>query len=175
MQLCLVRHASALNTGRDGETRDSQRCLSQTGRDEAAVVAVFLEAIGWIPTRVVASPLVRALETADIIAARLGVSDGPLPLDILEPSGSASELAAFIRSSGVQRLLAVGHMPDCAEITAAFIGLEDDTGLTFQKAGAALIAFDGDPGPGRGRLEWLLQPAQMRQRLAAGPCSNSQA
>ena len=174
MQLCLVRHASADNTGQNGITRDSQRRLSQVGRAEAAIVATFLAAEKWIPVRVTASPLVRAMETAGIIAARLDVKEGALSLDILEPGVSAPELAAYMKASRVQRLLAVGHMPDCTEITAEFIGRKNNTGLAFEKAAAALITFDDEPEPGTGRLEWLLQPLQMRQQLVSGPRSPGQ-
>lgn len=166
MQLCLVRHATAKNVGRHGIPVDSQRPLSFTGRAEAAIVGIFLGKIGWIPESVITSPLVRTYETARIIASRLGVCYSPLPVDILEPGGNAMELAALMRKIGTRRMLAVGHMPDCTEITAVFIGSKDTSGLEFQKAGAALITFDGDPGPGSGHLEWILQPEQMKRQVA---------
>lgn len=55
-------------------------------------------------------------------------------------------------------MLLVGHMPGLAMLAAAAVG--GKAAAEFSKSGACRVDFDGAPAPGRGKLVWLLQPAQ---------------
>lgn len=82
MTLVLVRHGE---TRWNAERRMQGRTdnpLSATGRAQARATAVALE--GFVPQAVVASPLVRARQTAGVIAAHLGVADVALDVDLVE-------------------------------------------------------------------------------------------
>jgi hypothetical protein len=80
--MILIRHGQTefnrvySQTRRDPGIRDPQ--LTEVGRSQAAAVAQALEAMN--PSRLIASPYTRALETAEIIAAdlRLPISVEPL-------------------------------------------------------------------------------------------------
>ncbi len=65
------------------------------------------------------SPLVRARETAELIAAPLGIA--PEPHDRLAPGATAAGVRAAVTGRG-QAVVVVGHLPDCAEIAAELTG-----------------------------------------------------
>jgi len=80
--LVLVRHGeTAWNAERRMQGR-TDNPLSAVGRAQARATAVALE--GFVPRVVVASPLVRARQTAGVIAAHLGVAEVVLDADLVE-------------------------------------------------------------------------------------------
>ena len=109
MRLFLVRHAHS-----DPGDPDSLRPLSLRGRDQARELGERLAAEA--PELVLASPLLRARETAAAIAKATGAE---LRIDErLAPGATADDLLAAIE--GVDgSVVAVGHQPDCSEIAAA--------------------------------------------------------
>jgi hypothetical protein len=64
MKLYLVRHATAS----DIATSDAERELTREGGEEARIVGAALAELGVKPSRVWSSPLVRARQTAEIVA-----------------------------------------------------------------------------------------------------------
>jgi phosphohistidine phosphatase SixA len=71
------------------------------------------------PAVVLASPLLRARETAAAIAKAAGVE---LRVDErLAPGATADDLLAAVDGAGAT-VVAVGHQPDCSEIAAALGG-----------------------------------------------------
>ncbi|HUH14421.1 MAG TPA: histidine phosphatase family protein [Gaiellaceae bacterium] len=110
MRLFLVRHAHS-----DAGEPDELRPLSARGREEARALAERLAAEA-APSLVIASPLLRARETAAAIAkasgAELRVDDR------LAPGAVASDvLEAIEGASGA--VVTVGHQPDCSGIAFA--------------------------------------------------------
>ncbi len=82
MTLVLVRHGeTAWNAERRMQGR-TDNPLNATGRAQAREVAIALE--GVVADRVVASPLVRARQTAGVVAAHLGLVDVVIDGDLLE-------------------------------------------------------------------------------------------
>jgi glucosyl-3-phosphoglycerate phosphatase len=84
--MILIRHGQTefnrvySETRRDPGIRDPQ--LTAVGRSQAATVAQALGAMN--PSRLIASPYTRALETAEIIAAELGLPISVEPLALLQ-------------------------------------------------------------------------------------------
>jgi phosphohistidine phosphatase len=112
--LFLVRHAHA-DPGEPDETRP----LSARGREEARALAERLAASDAAPQVVITSPLLRARETAEAIAAATGAE---LRLDDrLSPGATSAGLQECIE--GEKRpVAAVCHQPDCSEIALALTG-----------------------------------------------------
>ena len=70
-KIILVRHAKTVSRRKwDGD--DFDRPLSTFGRDSARVSGQYLRIIGAIPDKIITSPAVRTLETANIIMSRMG-------------------------------------------------------------------------------------------------------
>lgn len=124
MRLFLVRHAHS-----DPGDPDELRPLSARGRKEARALGKRLAAAG--PELVVASPLLRARETAAAVAK---AGDAELRVDDrLAPGASAEDVLAAV--AGAATVVAVCHQPDCSEIALALgAGLRD-----FAPADAAEI------------------------------------
>ena len=116
MRLFLVRHAHS-----DPGDPDSLRPLSKRGRKQALELGERLAPVE--PELVLASPLLRARETASAIAKATGAE---LRIDErLAPGASADDLVAAIDGAR-GTVVAVGHQPDCSEIALALGAGERD-------------------------------------------------
>lgn len=162
MRLYIVRHGIALNVGEQGVTRDYDRPLSEAGREKARAAAEGLKALGSVPNIIGTSPLVRAEQTAQVFRNALDVTENVEVVEFMAPGGDVMELMAWLREKAVSSAMVVGHMPDLAWITHACLPAGTRRDLHFKKASVACVVFDGKPGPGRGRLEWLHPPRFLR-------------
>jgi phosphohistidine phosphatase len=132
MRLFLVRHADSA----PGKP-DELRTLTSEGREQARAVGRRLAAQGVRPDAVLTSPLLRARETGDAIAAELGcVSE---PSDSLAPGATAAGLLEAIAGRG-EIVVVVGHQPDCGQIAAE---LGDGTEPAFPPAGLLELQLPG--------------------------------
>jgi phosphohistidine phosphatase len=134
MLLTLVRHGDACSP--TSALGDEGRCLSTTGRDQARATGSALAERGVTPTHVWCSPLVRAVQTAELVVAELSFDDviearGDLYPDS-RPRALFKVLAALPADADV---LIVGHMPFMAatasELLAAQVG-GFSTGAAFR-------------------------------------------
>ena len=114
MRIHLCRHAEA----QPGEP-DELRELTRAGRDAAKVLADRLARLDEPPRMVLTSPLVRARQTAEPVAERLGC--GVLVRDELAPGATADSLRAAVE--GLEGpVAAVCHQPDCSGIMLSVTG-----------------------------------------------------
>ena len=114
MRIHLCRHAEA----QPGEP-DELRELTRAGRDGAKVLAERLAVLDEPPRVVVTSPLVRARQTAEPVAERLGCD--VLVRDELSPGATADSLRSAVE--GLEGpVAAVCHQPDCSGIMLSVTG-----------------------------------------------------
>ena len=66
MKLYVMRHGPAQDDSPSG--RDADRALTPSGRERVAAVAKSMLAEGEAPFSILSSPLVRAVETAEVVA-----------------------------------------------------------------------------------------------------------
>jgi phosphohistidine phosphatase len=156
MDLYIVRHAWAADRDDARWPDDGMRPLTPEGKERFARVAKKLVAAGMTPGVIAASPLVRCVETAELLAAAL---EGPkiVKLDELQPD---SDLQGLLRWTARQaakhgQIAWVGHAPDVNRFVAALIG-DGGSLIHFAKGAVAAIRFDGEPTPGSGELQWLV-------------------
>ena len=114
MRLFLVRHAEAA----PGEP-DELRPLTSAGRAVARDLGERLASEH--PDAVVSSPLLRARETAELIARAAGLT--PESDDRLAPGATADDLKATVSGRG-ETVVAVGHQPDCSAALNVLTGRE---------------------------------------------------
>jgi phosphohistidine phosphatase len=112
VRLFVVRHAEAA----PGEP-DDLRPLTAAGRAAARALGEVLAAENL--DAVVSSPLLRARETADAIARAAGLE--PSIDERLAPGATADGVRALAHGD---RVVVVGHQPDCSEIVLALTGRE---------------------------------------------------
>ena len=153
MQLGLLRHAHAGDPGA-WDRPDDLRPLSDKGRQQAERLGRVLAAAGFVPDAVLTSPRVRAHETAEMVADRLGV-----PVRIDPRLGSSLDLATVEAilddAGGLVRPVLVGHDPDFSDLLALLTG---SPGLRMRKGAFALLDVERPLSPGSARLRWLVPP-----------------
>jgi phosphohistidine phosphatase len=142
--LWLLRHGDA----EDGSP-DSERPLTEEGREQARVAGAALEALGVGLDACLASPKVRAADTARIACEPLGVEPK------LEPKLSGGPFDAEALAAGLgDDVLLVGHDPDFSMAVHSLTGAQ----VRMRKGGLA--------GVEKGELIVLLRPTELG-RIAA--------
>jgi len=110
MLLTLIRHGEALAP--NAPLGDEGRPLSVHGRREASATGEALASRGVRPTQIWSSPLVRAVQTAELVAAALPYDGIITARDDLYSHSAPLDLIATIRAAGENAsIIAVGHEP----------------------------------------------------------------
>lgn len=160
MKVLLVRHAIAVDRETPGIS-DHVRPLTEEGasrfRKSARAVAALVTA-----DAVLTSPLLRAKQTAEILARHW-------PGVVIQETealgnGSREEFeAALARVPKNSTVAAVGHEPHVSEWTAEWLGASNPSAFAFKKGGVALIEFDRAAEEGEGRLVFFLAPKALKE------------
>jgi phosphohistidine phosphatase len=153
IQLHLLRHAHAGDPMKWGGP-DEVRPLTEKGRQQSERLGVFLARAGFQPDAILSSPKTRALETAQLVGAALGVR-----VDVVDELGDPLDfetVEAILRSAGnPRRPVLVGHDPDFSMLAAELAGVAD---LPIRKATLIRIDVALPLQSGAGILRWLLPP-----------------
>ena len=153
VQLWLLRHAHAGDPMK-WSGPDDIRPLSDKGRLQAERVGRLLAGSNMRPDAILSSPKLRALETARLTAAELGMS-----VRVVDELGGPLDLAAvnamLMAAGDPQRPLLVGHDPDFSTLAAELAGVAD---LPVRKATLVRIDATRPLEPGSGILRWLVPP-----------------
>ena len=128
MHLYLVRHADA-TPGNPDELRP----LSDEGREQARELGDRLRDDGVAPDVVLTSPLLRARETGEALARATGSTSESD--ERLAPGATAEGVREAVSGRG-ERVIVVGHQPDCGRIAATLGGGEEPR---FPPAGMAVF------------------------------------
>lgn len=166
MRLVIMRHGIAVEAAaHDGP--DATRPLTPAGVRKTERGARGLAVLGAAPGRIVSSPLVRAVQTAEIVAKIL--QPGSLErAAALQPEADPrlvlDELAALAGTD--DEVLLVGHLPHLDRLIAHAVHRRIPPFTSLGKAGAACLELD-PARPGTAVLRWLLEPRALRK--LAGP------
>ena len=164
MELFIVRHGIAQDRDDPTVRSDGERELTREGRDKTALAAEGLKRMGCRPELIAASPLVRAQQTAEVIAEVLCPEVAVQTCEGLGPGGGTGEIIEWLRPLAENSVMLVGHMPNVAETTGVLLAGRASVEMVFKKAATCCILFDGAPEAGRGVLKWLLQQRELRAR-----------
>jgi phosphohistidine phosphatase len=159
-ELYLIRHAIAEARG-DAWPDDSKRPLSEDGSDRLRKEARGLARLDVAVDLILSSPLVRAKQTAEIVAAALDSRPPIMNIDSLAPGGSYAALVADLEKHARKHAIAlVGHEPGIGELAARLIGSRHP--IEFKKGAVCRIDLDEIPPSGPGDLRWMLTPKILR-------------
>ena len=158
-QLFLIRHGVAEERG-DAWPDDAKRPLSEDGIERFQKSARGLARLDvWIDV-VLTSPLVRARQTAEIVASAFDPRPSIITIESLAPGGSYASLVADLEKHGRKtRIALVGHEPGIGELAARLIGSRHS--FEFKKGAVCRIDVDEIPPVGPGDLRWFLTPKVM--------------
>jgi phosphohistidine phosphatase len=157
MQIYLLRHGIA-EDGKPGRP-DSERALTEEGRDKLRRVLKRARSAGVDPTVILSSPYKRALETAEAAAAELGYKGKIVRVNALVPEGMPAEVWEEIRARrGEDALLLASHEPLMSSM-AAFLLESPSLQVDMKKAAIVRVDCDSAGTHPRGVLKWMLTPA----------------
>ncbi len=152
LHLHLLRHAHAGDPAK-WHRPDEERPLSGRGARQAEALGLLLARGGFAADAIVTSPLLRAEQTARIVAESLGVEvrvddrlaggfDLTALIDLLDDLGRPSDP------------ILVGHDPDFSELLSELVGVP----LALRKGAIARVDIPGEVAAGGGTLRWLVPP-----------------
>lgn len=161
IELYLVRHGVAAERG-PKYPDDRLRPLMPAGVKRFASSIPGLIEIGVVVDLVLTSPLVRARDTATLLAAGLKPRPAMTEVEALAPGGRYQAVVEAIKthSKRHRRLAIVGHEPDLGELAARLLGARGT--VQFKKGAICAIDVDGATPGGPGTLRWLLPPRALR-------------
>lgn len=168
MWILVVRHGLAGKRDSRKFPEDDLRPLTPKGRKSFAKAARGLAAPaalggkGRSPETVFASPVLRALETARILAKAVPLGrESVIPVPALHHARPArAGLAALARLHPPSAFAVVGHEPNLGEIVSLLISGTAGAGTPLEKGSACLIEADA-LAPGAGRLVWSMTQDQL--------------
>jgi phosphohistidine phosphatase len=162
MQLLVIRHAIAVDAepGQD----DAARELTPEGVRKFRRAVQGLRELDWSLDRVLTSPWVRALKTAELLAP---IADGPTIATELLCDKPRPELFALIAEGSAAQskgsaTAVVGHEPWLSELVAwlAFGDPRPGEALDLKKGG--VVWLDGTAVPGGMMIRAMLPPKLLR-------------
>ena len=158
--LYLVRHAIAGVRGGEWPD-DTKRPVTKKGAAKMRQAVRGLDSLGVRIDLVLTSPLVRARQTADILADGLDPALTPIVASALAPGHPPSAVAdALGAHKGCRGIALVGHEPDLGELGAWLLGAHEP--LVFKKGGVCRIDVPGLPPRRDGQLRWFATPMMLR-------------
>lgn len=122
MKLYFIRHAEA---GEKTATDDAIRDLTEKGRISFRKTAAWFARKKFPVDLILTSPLIRAVQTADILAEAIAFK-GPLQVETeLAPGFSRESLTRLLeRHATASEIVLVGHQPDFGYTVANLLSLE---------------------------------------------------
>jgi phosphohistidine phosphatase len=159
-ELYLIRHAIAAERGEEWPD-DDKRPLTDDGISRMRKAARGLERLDVTMDVVYTSPLMRARQTAEIVASVFHTRPSIVTLESLAPGGAYAALMADLEKHGRKsRLALVGHEPGLGELAARLVGSR--RAIEFKKGAVCRIDLDEIPPNGPGQLRWFMTPRILR-------------
>lgn len=163
MDCILLRHGIAVASD-DWDGQDRDRPLTEEGMEKTRRALMGLARLDIVPTHLLSSPLVRAVDTANLVhevfQARVKIQLCDELFSDAAPNKLLAVLSVFPEDSCV---LCVGHEPHLGYTAGTMLFGKPTAGLSLKKAGACSIHFEGEPKSGRGVLQWWMTPGQLRR------------
>ena len=167
MRVTLIRHAEA----GDDAPSDGERALTLRGRGDARRMGRALHRRGIELDLLISSPLVRAVQTAEIVAAAVDYRARVEVSELLVPESAASRVIGFLKALGSpvgrdrsedRSIALVAHEPILSAVAAALTRRPRYPPL--HKAEALRIRVADDLGA-EGILRWRIDARGRRERL----------
>ncbi len=152
MKLYVMRHGIADEAA--ASLHDFDRALTQKGRKRVRDVAKALASHDEAPALIITSPLVRAVQTAEIVAAVLDPEEPVGVRQEIAPGGSALTLVSELLTNGPKTVMLVSHEPTCSELVRQLVG-EEGFSQAFLKAMVVGIRLDLES---KAKVRFILNP-----------------
>lgn len=160
MELYVLRHGLAEEQSHSGKDRD--RVLTAEGIKKTRTSGKALRKMELQFDLVLASPFVRAWQTAEIVVEECGCGKALQRCDALSSGAPMSGVLEEITRAAAKcnSVMIVGHEPDLSKLISVLLSGSPGLAITMKKGGLAkLMLAVGEPGTAR--LEWLLSPKHL--------------
>lgn len=158
--LCLFRHGPADLAAPGGS--DEARPLTAEGRRKTLRAARGVRRLDLGIDRIYTSPLVRAVQTAEVLAGVLEL-EPPRVTDALLPEAPPSKLAELLADPDAQCPVLVGHNPNLTGVLDLLLGSTESEAWLLKKAGLAHLRLRRLRPEPRATLLLLLTPSVLRR------------
>ena len=163
MNIHLLRHGIAAALGQENNFRDEQRALTSDGIAKMRQAAQGLKKLQADFDVIASSPLVRARQTAEIVAEVLRFRQPLDEWDELVPEGAVEAVLRRLHDfRECKSILLVGHQPSIGCLASYLVFGDARVSLPFKK-GAVFCVQTNDPPPWAGELLWMLPSRMLRQ------------
>lgn len=161
MQLLLIRHAIAEDSTSFIPQADAARVLTVEGQAKMQkAVKGLIQQINIIHY-LISSPLVRAQQTADIVASVFPTAIRET-LSLLSPGGSFHGILDYLQQyQATDTVALVGHEADLGELGAWLLSGYRANWLPLKKGSVYLLEFNHQLEPGNAVLRWALTSKQL--------------
>jgi len=153
MYLYIIRHAEAVERIPGGN--DEIRALTSRGRDRFRKVGATLQKLSIVPDLIATSPLIRAVQTAEILASSISSTCDIIVVPELAEGFSLPLLREFLHSqASCHQVAIVGHEPALGDLAQELLGSADS--LSLKKGATLCLELDPAHPTLTGNLQWLV-------------------
>jgi phosphohistidine phosphatase len=172
MNLFILRHASA-GVKRLNPLLDLKRPLDKEGKSHCLHLAHVLNAMKVSFDLVVASPLKRSMQTAQLVATETGFEQRILVSNALLPEATYTQFQRLLREcSAYENVLVVGHNPNLSGFLGQLVGSGSDDAsparIRLRKGSLARLSLQRGPAV----LQSLVDPRTVRALYATSTRSS---
>ena len=160
IELYFFRHGIAVDRDESGALADEDRPLTDEGKQKTKLAAKGFKRLGIEVDRILSSPWLRAVETADIVAQVMSLEVAELPE--LAGDRSVEELLSSLTKQRDQRLMLVGHEPLLGNTVGRLLCNGAEFRIDLKKSGVCAVQLDALPPRAPATLLWLLTSRQLR-------------
>jgi len=170
MKLHIIRHGQAIE--RSTVLPDEQRNLTCRGRKKFRKVAACLRKMATAPDYILTSPLIRAVQTAEILSETIRFNGELQICPELAGGPDSASLGALLQArSPADEIVIVGHEPDLGELVRKLLRLPAPCNIpkgcvvtleiSQKKSGLTAELISMVTGSGKA----IQKPAKVRERL----------
>lgn len=154
MKLYFIRHGLAGHSSR-WKGDDAIRPLTKKGKKRLTREGTGIDKLGIKPDVIITSPLLRACQTAEIVAKELNMTDKLVEDQRLAPGFGVGKLSQIVRDHGkANSIVLVGHEPDFSTTISHLVG----GGEIICKKGSLVYVDLPNRTTMKGALVWLIPP-----------------
>jgi phosphohistidine phosphatase len=164
VKVLIIRHGPAGDSSAwEAEGRDDRlRPLTAAGKKEMRRASAGLATVVRNVATLATSPLTRAVQTAEIVAAEYECEI--VPLEALAPGHAPEDALGWLRGHPKDITVGlVGHEPHLSTLVGYLLTGNRASFLDLKKGGACLLEMTEPVQPGGGAMAWLLTPRVLRR------------
>lgn len=153
MNIYLIRHGDAepVSPGKS----DFDRKLTPAGKELIKKASEGWKKIISSFDIIASSPLIRAVQTAEIIASVYNHTDKIITDKRLTSGCKPEDVIDFVKSNSTDTIAIVGHEPDLSKTLSSLVS-SNGMFAEFKRGSIAQVNFEGKVRPGAGTLEFLI-------------------